>query len=69
MKRDLDKQWFFNELSDYGIDINDWKYSAIADRLKSTSHANVSVRLNDKFIKAVENDEQFELYFDFEYLN
>ncbi len=65
MKRDLDKQWFFNELSDYGIDINDWKYSAIADRLKSTSHANVSVRLNDKFIKAVENDEQFELYFDF----
>lgn len=65
MKRDLDKQWFFDELASYGININDWKYSALADRLKSTSHANVSVKLTDKFIKAVEEDTDFELYFDF----
>ena len=66
MKQDIDKQWFFNELTEAGVDINDPKYSAIVDRLKSTSHANVSVKLTDKFIHAVETDSEFELYFDFD---
>ncbi|MCI4436154.1 MAG: adenosylcobalamin-dependent ribonucleoside-diphosphate reductase, partial [Ignisphaera sp.] len=64
-KRDADKQGFFNELSEAGIDINDYRYSAIADRLKSTSHANVSVMINDHFMNCVKNDLDFELYFDF----
>ena len=65
-KRDLDKQWFFNELADAGINFNDWKYSGIASRLKSTSNANVSVKLTNKFIKAVEEDKDFELWYEFE---
>ena len=65
-KRDADKQGFFNELSEAGIDINDYRYSAIADRLKSTSHANVSVMINDHFMDCVKNDLDYELRFDFE---
>ena len=65
-KRDNDKQVFFNELTDCGIDINDPDYSAIADRLKSTSHANVSVMINDKFMDCVKNDLDYELKFEFE---
>jgi ribonucleoside-diphosphate reductase alpha chain len=66
MKRDLDKQPFFNELEAAGININDYKHSAIADRLKSASHSNVSVRLTKAFMEAVKNDTNFELYFDFD---
>ena len=66
MKQDLDKQWFFNDLKDAGVNINDWKYSSIADRLKSTSHANVSVLIDNKFIEAVENDEDYELWYEFD---
>ncbi len=65
-KRDADKQGFFSELSEKGIDINDYRYSAIADRLKSTSHANVSVMINDHFMDCVKNDLDYELRFDFE---
>ena len=64
-KRDLDKTNFFDELKEAGIDINDWQWSAIADRIKSTSHANVSVMITDKFMTAVKNDTDFELRFDF----
>lgn len=64
-KRDESLQPFFKELTDCGIDINDYRYSAIADRLKSTSHANVSVMINDHFMNCVKNDLDFELYFDF----
>jgi len=66
MKQDLDKQWFFEELAESGVNINDWKYSSIADRLKSTSHANVSVLIDNQFINAVENDLDYELYYEFE---
>ena len=66
MKQDLDKQWFFKELGEAGVDINDWKYSGIADRLKSTSHANVSVLIDNAFIRAVENDLDFELWYEFD---
>lgn len=65
-KRDEDKQPFFNELFEAGIDINDYRYSAIADRLKSTSHANVSVMINDHFMECVKNNLEYELRFDFE---
>lgn len=65
-KRDKDKQWFFNELLDSGINLNEFKYFSIAQRLKSTSNANVSVKLTDKFIKAVEEDTDFELWYEFE---
>lgn len=65
MKRDLDKKPFFDELAEYGIDINDFKWSGIADRLKSTSYANVSVRVTDEFMSAVKNDTDFELKFDY----
>lgn len=66
MKQDLDKKPFFDLLMENGIDINDWKWSAIADRLKSTSSANVSVKLTDKFINAVKEDLDFELWFEYE---
>ena len=65
MKRDLDKKPFFDELAECGIDINDFKWSGIADRLKSTSYANVSVRVTDEFMTAVKNDTDFELKFDY----
>ena len=65
-KRDEKLQPFFNELEKVGIDINDYRYSAIADRLKSTSHANVSVMINDEFMNCVKNDLDYELRFDFE---
>lgn len=65
MKRDIDKQPFFDTLTEAGIDLNDWKWSSIADRLKSTSFANVSVKLTRKFIKAVKEDADFELFYDF----
>ena len=64
-KRDLDKSDFFKEMADCGIDVNDFRWSAIADRLKSTSHANVSVMITDDFMDAVKKDGDFELYFDF----
>lgn len=67
-KRDLDKQDFFGELSGC-VDINDYKWSAVADRLKSTSHANVSVMVTDDFMQAVKNDTDFELYYDFANVN
>ena len=65
-KKDIDKQSFFKELADCGIDINDYKWSAVADRLKSTSHANVSVMIDDKFMTAVKTDSEYELRFTFE---
>ena len=65
-KKDKDKQWFFNELLDSGINLNEFKYFSITQRLKSTSNANVSVKLTDKFIKAVEDDTDFELWYEFE---
>lgn len=64
-KSDMKKQPFFDELAAVGININDHKWSAIADRLKSTSHSNVSVRINDKFMKAVKEDGEYELWFEF----
>lgn len=65
-KRDENKQEFFSSLDAVGIDINDYRWSAIADRLKSTSHANVSVMINDHFMDCVKNDLTYELKFDFE---
>lgn len=64
-KKDVKIKPFFNELEKVGIDINDYRYSAIADRLKSTSHANVSVMINDKFMDCVKNDKDYELRFEF----
>ena len=64
-KSDMRKQPFFEELAGVGININDYKWAAIADRLKSTSHSNVSVRINDKFMKAVKEDGEYELWFEF----
>lgn len=64
-KRDEEKQSFFTELATCGLDINDYRWSSIADRLKSTSHANVSVMVTDEFMNAVKNDLDFELKFDF----
>jgi ribonucleoside-diphosphate reductase alpha chain len=66
VKRDLDKKPFFDVLAENGVDINDYRWSAIADRVKSVSSANISVKLTDKFIHAVKNDLDFELYYDFE---
>lgn len=66
MKRDMDKKPFFEELAAAGVNINDSKWSAMADRLKSTSFANVSVRISDAFMQAVKDDADFELYFDYE---
>jgi ribonucleoside-diphosphate reductase alpha chain len=66
MKRDEDKQWFITELEEAGIDLKDYKYSAIADRLKSCSQSNVSVKITDKFISALEKDEMFELWFEYD---
>ena len=64
-KKDVKIKPFFNELEKVGIDINDYRYSAIADRLKSTSHANVSVMINDKFMDCVKNYKDYELRFEF----
>ncbi len=64
-KRDLDKQEFFSNLLNNDININDSKWSAIADRLKSTSHANVSVMITDEFMTAVKNDTPYNLKFNF----
>lgn len=64
-KRDVAKQEFFSELAVAGIDINDYRWSAIADRLKSTSHANVSVMINDDFMNCVKNDLSYDLVFSF----
>jgi len=44
-KSDTSKQSFFDELAEKGLDINDYRWSAVADRLKSTSHSNVSVMM------------------------
>lgn len=65
-KQDNNLKPFFSELASKGIDINDFSLSSIADRLKSTSHANVSVLLDDAFMLAVKNDTNYELFFDFE---
>ena len=65
-KSDEDKQDFFEALADAGVDINDYRWSAVADRLKSTSHSNVSVRIFDDFIDAVKNDTDYELWFEFD---
>lgn len=64
-KQDLDKKWFFDELNEKGIDINDWKHTAIATRLKSTSKANVSVKAYDEFMTAVDKDTDYELRYVF----
>jgi ribonucleoside-diphosphate reductase alpha chain len=66
VKRDLDKKPFFDAIAENGVDINDYRWSAIADRVKSVSSANISVKLTDKFIDAVKKDLDFELYYDFE---
>ena len=66
MKRDLEKKPFIDACADAGIDLNDWKYSAVVDRLKSTSFANVSVRLTDSFIKAVKADGAYEQWYEFD---
>lgn len=65
MKRDLEKKPFIDACKDAGINLNSWEWSSIHDRLKSTSFANVSVRLTDKFVAAVKADEQIELWFDY----
>ena len=64
-KQDLDKAWFFDELKENGIDINDWKHTPIATRLKSTSKANVSIKAYDAFMEAVEKDGDYELWYEF----
>lgn len=64
-KQDLDKAWFLDELKDAQIDINDWKHTPIATRLKSTSKANVSIKAYDAFMTAVENDTEYELWYEF----
>lgn len=64
-KQDLDKQSFFNDLKEVGIDINDWKYTAISARLKSTTKANVSVKAYDEFMNAVDKDLDYELHYEF----
>ena len=66
MKRDLEKKPFIDACAEAGIDLNDWKYSAIVDRLKSTSFANVSVRLTDEFINAVKLDGMYEQWYEFD---
>ena len=65
MKMDKPLQPFFNELAEVGIDINDWRYAPIADRLKSTSFANVSVMVSDEFMDAVKNGSDYEQRFTF----
>ena len=65
MKSDRPLQPFFEELLGVGININDWRYSAIADRLKSTSFANVSVMLSDEFMTAVKNKTDYEQRYTF----
>lgn len=64
-KQDLDKAWFFDELRESDIDINDWEHTSIATRLKSTSKANVSVKAYDAFMRAVEKDTDYELWYEF----
>lgn len=64
-KQDLDKQDFFNELAQVGINIEDWKYTPITARLKSTTKANISVRVDDVFMTAVKNDSEYNLWFNF----
>ena len=64
-KQDLDKQSFFKELAQVGINIEDWKYTPIATRLKSTTKANVSVRVDDAFMNAVEANLDYNLWFNF----
>lgn len=64
-KQDLDKAWFFKELKESGIDINDWEHTAIATRLKSTSKANVSIKAYDDFMTAVDNNTEYELWYEF----
>ena len=66
MKRDMEKKPFIEACAEAGIDLNDWKYSAIVDRLKSTSFANVIVRLNNKFIAAVKADTTYEQWYEFD---
>lgn len=65
MKMDKPLQPFFEELAAVGIDINDEEYAAIADRVKSTSYANVSVMVSDEFMAAVKNKTDYEQRFTF----
>ena len=65
MKRDKPLQSFFDKLLGVGININDWEYSPVSERLKSTSYANVSVMLSDEFMNAVKNKADYEQRFTF----
>ena len=64
-KQDLDKQDFFEELKQVGINIENWKYTSIAARLKSTTKANVSLRVDDAFMEAVVSDGDYNLWFNY----
>lgn len=65
-KTDEKLQPFFTTLADAGININDWKWNSVAERLKSTSFANVSVMVTDEFMTAVKNNTDYEQRFIFE---
>lgn len=65
-KTDEKLQPFFNELAEAGVNINDWKWNSVAERLKSTSFANVSVMVTDEFMDAVKRGTDYEQRFIFE---
>lgn len=65
MKTDKPLQPFIEELKDAGIDLNDWKYAPISERLKSTSFANISVMITDEFMAAVKGKTPYTQRFNF----
>lgn len=66
MKRDMEKKPFIDACEEAGINLKDWRWSAIHDRLKSTSFANVSVRLTRNFIEAVKAGKTYECWYEFD---